>query len=305
MADDLNSRIGPALKRHCGIAPDEDRVSIRRKLLQYLDKRCATLPEDLRIVAQASFALRPEARQRFLSQRLSWAAGRLDRDERTIRRRADEALRRMAEHLEPAEGMSDQQTLADPSPYAVTGWHVTSVRTLLLLDRNPPEFIEERKILVTAARLDEIVATFSLPRHGDDSRPVPDLPAQVLHGGALVREARPSESYFRFTIGLPRPLSHGASHEYGLRLTLPDRQLMAPHYAYVPVHGCDHFELRARFSIEQLPKHVWKLAGLPRRVIDDPRKDQELIEVDRFGEVGVEFWGLRHGLGYGVEWRLH
>src|SRR5262245_40377635 len=91
LADDLDGRIGPELAQVCGVMSSDSAVIVRRKVIERLTDLTTRLPEDLRLIAQVSLALHEETRHRFLAERLQWVAERLQRDARTIRRRADEA----------------------------------------------------------------------------------------------------------------------------------------------------------------------------------------------------------------------
>lgn len=74
---------------------------------------------------------------------------------------------------------------------------------------------------------------------------------------ALLRlDAQPIDGYFENVIALPRPPRAGERHEYGLRLRIPDGQLMNSHYLHVPRRRSDHFELRIRFG-DPLPQSWW------------------------------------------------
>jgi hypothetical protein len=41
---------------------------------------------------------------------------------------------------------------------------------------------------------------------------------------------------------------------------------------------------------------------VPARVLDDAVPLADVLDVDRIGEVAVEFSGLQQGLSYGVQW---
>jgi hypothetical protein len=71
----------------------------------------------------------------------------------------------------------------------------------------------------------------------------------------------------------------------------------------MPFQRTDHFELRVRFNLQQLPEKIWALSGTPPVVIYEDPPDGAIVAPDRFGEIHVEFHGLRVGLGYGVRWQ--
>ncbi|WP_116022733.1 Appr-1-p processing protein [Thermomonospora umbrina] len=73
----------------------------REQVVAGLRQRIDRLAPDLRLAALAALGLHPAAGERFLGQRISWLAGQLDRDARTVRRRIDEAFRLIAASLGP------------------------------------------------------------------------------------------------------------------------------------------------------------------------------------------------------------
>jgi hypothetical protein len=94
VAPDATARVGAALAwASTGGTPPVPRA----QLVAWLNARLAELPDDLRLVGQVALGLDSRARQRFLGERLRWLADLLARDERTVRRRATEALRLLAE----------------------------------------------------------------------------------------------------------------------------------------------------------------------------------------------------------------
>ncbi len=78
---------------------------------------------------------------------------------------------------------------------------------------------------------------------------------------------------------------------------------MAAHYVHVPLRRSDHFDLRVRFSVRNLPKVIWKLTAVPTAVIYERSPASETMTPDRFGQVHVTFSDLRPGLGYGLMWQ--
>ena len=183
------------------------------------------------------------------------------------------------------------------------GWFVESFSALLRLDTEPIEALEQRVIVAIVDGLAELTTSVSVPRHPTDADQSHGLESELLHGGSLEVREQPYETYFRNVIVLPQPLRKGERHEYALRLRIPPGQRMASHYVYVPFTRSDHFELRVRFNLRNLPRSVWMLSGTPTAVIYERGPLDETLVPDRFGEVHVSFHGLRLGLGYGVRWQ--
>jgi DNA-binding XRE family transcriptional regulator len=187
-------------------------------------------------------------------------------------------------------------------PDSKDGWYVESFAASLRMDTPQPEAIEDRVIVATVDGVRELATSISAPRHRDDPAPGHTLNAELIYGGSLRLSDQPSESYFRNVIALAKPLKAGQRHRYRLGLRIPPGQRMAPHYVYMPFQRTDHFELRVRFDPERLPERIWALSGTPPVVIYEDPPDGAVLTPDRFGEIRVEFHGLRIGFGYGVRW---
>jgi len=292
-ATDLHQRIGPCLRAACSIADGDPPAVARRKLVLRLTELCGGLPADLRLAALAAFGLHEEAAGEFLDRRISWLASALDRDPRTARRRIDMAFRLLDELLgDPARSRGSAT-----SPY---GWYVESVRSMLRLDHDPPDLQEERRIVAEVDELDELVLALSVPAV-PEAAPWPDITADVLFGGEIVEIRQVSASHAEFVMRLPSPLHMGQRHEYGIRFT-PFRSAIRPYYALTPFRRCEKFSARVRFDRDRLPDKVWRLNGVPARVIDDDVDSGDPLTVNRVGEVGLEFYELHQGLSYGLQW---
>jgi hypothetical protein len=291
-ATDLHQRIGPCLREACGIAEADSPAAARHKLVLRLTELCGRLPPDLRLAALAALGLHEEAAGEFLDRRISWLAGMLDRDPRTARRRIDLAFRRLDELLgEPSQGRG---------LHPLAGWYVESMKVTLRLDRDPPDLQEERRIVAEVDELDELVLSFSVPAvPGTD--PAPDITADVLFGGEIVEAKQVSVSHAQFVMRLPSPLRLGQRHEYGIRFA-PQRTSLRPYYALTPLRRCEEFSVRVRFDRADPPARVWRLNGVPGRVVDDGVDSGDALTINRVGEVGLEFHELHQGLSYGLQW---
>jgi hypothetical protein len=291
-ATDLHQRIGPCLREACEIAETDQPAAARHKLVLRLTELCGRLPADLRLAALAALGLHEEAAGEFLDRRISWLASVLDRDPRTARRRIDLAFRRLDELLGAPGQNRDLHPLA--------GWYVESMKAMLRLDRDPPDLQEERRIVAEVDELDELVLSFSVPAvPGSD--PVPDITADVLFGGEIVEAKQVSASHAQFVMRLPSPLRLGQRHEYGIRFA-PQRTSLRPYYVLTPLRRCEKFSVRVRFDRADPPSRVWRLNGVPGRVIDDDVDSGDALTVNRVGEVGLEFHELHQGLSYGLQW---
>jgi hypothetical protein len=293
-APNIAARVGPGLRRLCGIRADDGPAAVRDRLTATLREHAGRLPVDLRMALLVQLGLHEVAVQPQLGERLDWLAGQISRDARTARRRADLACERFAEvaaalPVEPAGPPGD-------------GWYVEQFTALVLLDGSTPEVTETRRVIATRDGIDELDTEFSLPRHPANGRPAHDLGAALLYGGRLVRSQRRSASHFGFSVVLPAALDAGQQHEYALRLRIPPGQPVRPHYVFIPHRRCDLFEMRLRFDPERIPRLLWRVAESPVRVIDDGEPSGELLRPDAAGEIHQIFPGPRQGFAYGVQW---
>ena len=285
----IRGLVGPELRRLCSIASTDDEATVRAKLIGALRPLVESLPGDLRLAALAALALDPNVRHPVLQQRLAWLAESIGRDQRTARRRMDEALRRLADQTAPGD--------AEP----MTGWYVGSFDALVRFDVPGCEVRERRTIVATRDGLDRILASISLPRSSDTGQQSEPRVA-LTQGGTILRRERASSSHFRFVIGLPKPLLSGEEHSYGLRVQIPAEHRMRPHYVFTPRMPCHAFDLRVRFDPRRPPRALWLIDKLHIRMLYDGRQCGESIPWNAEGEARVQFSGLIPGQCYGLQW---
>jgi hypothetical protein len=298
-AGDLAERAGPALRLLCGIGQDDPPHVVRDRLAATLRDLARRLPADLELALLVSLGLHEAAAQPLLGERLSWLAGRLARDTRTARRRADLACEQLAEVAGAL--LAETGETAEPSE-AGPDWYVSRFTALVRLEGRAPEITETRTIIATRDGIGELDSAFSLPRHPADQLPTHDLGVALLYGGKLVRRKQRSESHFEFSVELPAELGAGERHEYALRMRVPDGQPVRQHYVFIPHRRCDFFEMRLRFDPRRMPRLLWRVAESPVRVIDDGQPSGELLRPDAAGEIHQMFPGPRLGFAYGVQW---
>jgi len=223
---------------------------------------------------------------------MQWLANSIQRDARTARRRADEAIR-LVEAAATAPGARLRE---------YEDWHLTRLRALLLLDRAEPSAIEERTVVAARADLTEVTIATSIPVPDGGRSDANRAELRVLYGGTLIRSTWPTATYFRYAIRLPRPLGRGESHEFGISITTPGGQPFNPRYAIQPLRRCDEFDLRIRFGAAGRPPAVWGIAGLPRGMADDFTDPQALVQPDAVGDIHLRYEHLKMGLVYGARW---
>jgi hypothetical protein len=287
----IGSLVGPELRRLCSIATTDDDATVRAKLVGTLRPLAETLPQDLRLAVFAALALDPDVRHPVLRERLAWLAERIDRDERTARRRVDAALGRLAEQASPVDAE------------AANGWYVNTFDAVVRFDGRGCEVREQRTIVATRDGLDRILASISLPGHpGAGAAPRTDPQVTLTEGGSILRRERPSSSHFRFVIGLPKPLLPGDEHSYGLLIRVPPEHRMRSHYVFTPRLPCREFTLRVRFDPRHPPRALWLIDKVHIRMLDDGRQCGEAVDHNAEGEAKVSFKGLFPGQCYGLQW---
>lgn len=267
-------------------------------LITELDACAAGLPQDLRTAVRASLGLLGETKEmsRF-KDRVSWLAVQLQRDERTVLRRIDDAEKLLAREI---AGELDRRNVT--SPAADKGWYLDELRTLLRMDVPVPELHEHRRIVATRDGLQEVVAWMDVP--GDGDRPRPSVSAEVLYGGHLVRREQPTRSQVQFSVRFPAPLLAGEVHEYGLLLKIADSEHMRPHCVLTPECQCNRYVLRVRFDHANPPRWIRRIDGETVRTFDNAEPAGERVQLDGAGELEVRFDRPSLYLGYGVRWQM-
>jgi hypothetical protein len=292
----ISERVGPALREVCNVLDSDGPGEIRRAVSDRLESLAGNLPEDLRIAILAAFALHPDARLPFYQERVRWTAQRLNRDDRTARRRIDEAIERLAELA-----LSSANDL-DPGDASSTGWHTDELRISLVLDQPAPEAFEFRRVVADRDRLAELDLAMTLtgtPEH--TLLAVDELSLDVFYGGRLIQKALESTDRLGFVLALPAPLKRESRHDFALRYRVLNGH-MQPHYVCVPKHRCDFFDLHVRFPLDHLPTRIWRLADAFQRDVNDPTFSGDLLIPDSAGEIHTTFRRLTPGLAYGVRW---
>lgn len=88
--------VGPELRAMCEVEVTDDPADIRWKVEVRLRDLSIGLPEDLRTAIFGALGIHPDTRLMPCRQRLAWVSDRLNGDERTTRRRIDEAFDQLA-----------------------------------------------------------------------------------------------------------------------------------------------------------------------------------------------------------------
>ncbi|RAO16283.1 hypothetical protein MED15_03802 [Micromonospora noduli] len=290
----LHRRLGPRLADLCGVSPAEPESAVRAKVRATLLALSADLPGDLRRAVVLAYALDPVHDYLRLDRRTDQLARELSVQQRTARRRIDEAVARLVRAAVP-------EIPTDPTD-AGPGWHLRAMNALLRLDTLTPELYEARSV-VAIRPIDELTVQFSLPRQPNDDAREHGVHADVLFG-ARIRELTRHNSgqYLRLTLALPRTLEPGERHDLCLHYRLPEGQPMREHYVFQPLAPCAHCTVRLRFPTGGGPATAWRLNGVPPRAVDERTPGPDRLRPDAVGEVTSAFDGLQQGYAYGIAW---
>jgi len=281
LAGRIRDRVGPTLRATCGVTEHDEPGAIRRKVSARITELVRRLPADLRLPTLAAFAIDAEARLPLYQDRVHWAAVRMDRDPRTVRRRVDEAIDHLAElAVDAPRGRPDGQ---------VDGWHTAELHAVLTLDRPHPEVIERHRVVADRDGLRELALAPPLPLDR------PELDIRVLYGGTLADHPAP-------TLAVPDPVLRGHHHDFAVRFRLPTVNAMWSYLVYVPQRPCGLLDLRGRFAHTPAPPRVWALNGAQQHDGVGPVHRGLRHPVDRAGEIHLRFRHLVPGLAYGVRW---
>jgi hypothetical protein len=282
----VEERIGPTLRAECGVTAGDRLVVIRQKVAARLTELADQLPMDLRLATLAAFAIDAEARMPLYQDRVYWAATRIDRNPRTVRRRVDEAIYQLAELA----------TVASRDDVPAERWHTDKLRVAAALDRERPEILQQRRIVANEDDLRELDLAVSFQAERGD------LESGVLYGGTLLDCGMEASGRFGFTLTLPRPLARGESYDFAVWFRLPTTNAMQPYLVCVPRQPCELFDLRVRFGRDRMPPYVSLLHRAFQSDVTDPGYRGRRHPVDRAGEVHLRFGQLTPGLAFGAKW---
>lgn len=293
---DIESRVGPALRWAAGVATGDSPAQVRRKITNKLLALVQRLPHDLQLATGAAFGLEGGVRMRLYQERVESVARALDRDPRTVQRRINDGIIRIAELATDRE---------DPRPADRAGppWRTVELRASVVLDLPAPEVIEIRRIVAKLDRLTEVEMSMTVtpPAGRRGGSALDELGLDVLYGGVLTGRVMKSSSRMSFALRLPEPIGRNDEHEFALRVKLPPGG-MAPHYVHTPRYPCALFRLHVRFGPCRAPDSIWRLQGTYPLEATDQASAREPVAADQSGELYLVFTDLEPNLSYGVVW---
>ncbi|WP_020670261.1 hypothetical protein [Amycolatopsis nigrescens] len=296
---DIKERIGPALRRACGITPEDGPERTRTLLIGRLREWVEDLPRDLAMTTSAAFGLYEHQHERHCDARLKKVGAVVDRVVKTVRRWAEKGCHMIAQKAVEQEHPDRLPSIDSPEP-----WHTTELRTSVVLDLPVPEVIETRRIVADRDGLEtvELGLTLATPEGWTGHGSLRDLGLDVLYGGVLTERVMKSPNRVGFVLQLPYPLGRNKEHEYAFRLRLsPDRPI-APYYVATPSYPCDLFQVHVRFGRDRVPESIWRLQKTLPMEVGDSWENREEVSADPCGEVHGEFFDLVPRLSYGFAW---
>jgi len=298
----VRDRIGPELRRLCGIDESTTHSDARARMTAMLLRAFGALPDPVALAARVMVAIEPEYNGATLTMRQQQLAGTWNVDPMTVRRRCNLALQLVSSHLAEYGPVASSDSSDEADPFRRAEWYTANSSTTLRLDKATPEATEVRTVVSLKDGLSRVALGLGLPRPRSESRSKMGLELEMDFGGRLESNRQPSAEYFVHYIRFPRSLARGEFHTFSKTVRIPSGQLMAPHFVFRPLHRVDRFELRVKFDLLRLPRVVWRVSGIPYHVseADGPGKDR--LELDSLGEITVGFDRPMPGFGYGVRW---
>jgi hypothetical protein len=295
----LASRVmGPELRRVCQIVDGDSPARVRNKVITTVERLIELLPAGMRTTARILFGFDNPASQLYTS-RLAGLAQQAQRDVRTMQRRADEILYRLAELacLEPAPVRPEP-----PAPMAMP-WHTKELQVNFVLKGTKVEVFETRRIVSHVPDLQEIEHSISLvhPARPDGPIDLAELGIDDIQGGEVYHPRMVSASRVAFTMRLHWVLNPGDEHEFLFRVQV-DASAMAPFYCCTPEFACERFTLNLRFGRDRIPLRAWLIDGELSMAAQDPTPERKPLPVTGAGEVRYDFVNLQPARSYGIGW---
>ncbi|MBD2896944.1 hypothetical protein amrb99_58960 [Actinomadura sp. RB99] len=284
--DDPNalSRIGPRLRLAAGVTDGDDDAATRAKVRIFLLDAAATLPAAEAKAIRAGFAVNGSRDVR-LEARLRQLGEEIGCDLRTVKRRLDAALRKVA-----------GETRASTAPEAViltaAPWHLERLDADVRLDPASTEVQEVRNIISHRDGLRELAFSYSA------AAPV-GMSIDVLRGGIRTVSERCSTTRTRVRVELPRPLRRAET--YGVTLKVVTSAAV-PFYVCTPRSTCTRFNLAVGFRGKSAPGRVWLVQDELPLEAGDPVRARVPVPIDATGRATASFTRLISNRSYGLAW---
>ncbi|NGY65346.1 hypothetical protein G7043_41280 [Lentzea sp. NEAU-D13] len=286
--------IGTALRQACGVPDGAPPGAVRHLVVTALGELIGMLPEGKQLTARTVFGFDNPDNLSYTA-RLSWLGKVVDRDTRTMQRRADEAIYLVAE-LAHARDAPAAAVSAHDSP-----WHTKELKVRMLLRGPQVEVFETRRVVSHVPGLAGIEHAVSVISTAPTSGPVDlhTLGIDEIEGGEVLDPRAVSSRRVAFTLRPPVPLDPGDEHSFFFRVRVPT---IAPLYCCTPEFACERFVLSVGFLHENLPARIWRIDGELSMQAGDPAPAREALFADGTGQVRVVFENLQPARSYGIGW---
>ncbi|WNV83915.1 hypothetical protein [Umezawaea sp. Da 62-37] len=285
---------GVALRQVCGVPDGAPPGVVRHLVVTALGELIGRLPEGKQPTARAVFGFNNPDNLSYTA-RLAWLGKVVDRDTRTMQRRADEVIYLLAE-LAHARDAPPATVAANDSP-----WHTKELKVRVLLRGPQVEVFETRRVVSHVPGLTGIEHAVSVISTAPAGGPVDlrTLGIDEIEGGEVLDPRAVSSHRVAFTLRPPAPLDSGDEHSFFFRVRVPT---IAPLYCCTPEFACERFALSVGFRRENLPARIWRIDGELSMQAGDPAPAREALVADGAGEVRVVFENLRPARSYGMGW---
>lgn len=298
----VRDRLGPELSALCAIEKSTTHSAARDRIVEMLTRAVGALPDEPALAARVMLAIDVDHDAPTLTERQRRLATTWHVDHMTVRRRCDDAIRRLSDVL--ADRAADFLGVEPPEEelFQSGQWYVRASTTTLRLDGPSPEAHEVRTIVSLRDGLRGVTLGMGTPRARAEERPRLGLDVELLYGGELVRVDQVAAAYFVYRVQFPEPLSRGDERTIEVRVRIPEGQVMVPRYVSRSAHRVDLLELRIKFDRERTPRAVWRINALPFPVSEEDGPNGDDVAVDSVGEAFVRFTNLRPRFAYGLCW---
>ncbi len=278
----LLESLGPQLRAVLGVGRGSPEPEVRARLTVLLTEEVGGLPVDLRMLAQAAYGL--TSSERLLYARVAQTPHADVLNERTLRRRMNEADRLLADRLVLRQ--QGRRGLVTP------GWDWGLFRHEGDM-RGRPTVVSRRVLIPLVDGLSEYEEIIGLPG-GDPGAVTVDAVA----GCALAGATPVSTTGLRLTFALPRALSAGEPHETVVRFVWADRSHIRPVLALNPYRRVARFEVSVDFGEPRVCSRAWRLDGVLPTSVDAPQPDALVDDSVATYAADQPIFGHCYGIGW-------
>lgn len=252
----LSEEVGPALRELLGLEAAEITPTT---VLEALRGATSLLSDEARDAFRHALAIGND--KPFLKDRLADVAAQRHYNERTVRRRVEEANTVVARAL-----IARAARASSAAPLMVIEHHlVTDFRT------PQPWVISHKRVFVEAKDRVRSTERFGIPPTGD----APVVPQVQVTGADLVELRQVGQSVYEAEVDFPPGLS-GREHDYSVGVVIPSRDALLPYSVLVPMQPLRLGTVTLHFGDPPLAASTWRYDGaLPVTLSDPPPTERD------------------------------